>query len=109
MTTASLNVRAHGGPDQWPRLHTNSTIVSCTATPGSVGIGVNVIELITVPGVALGDAVVFISSSADLASITLTAYVSAANTVAILFTNNTAGAITPTAGATIRMAIIRPS
>ena len=109
MTTASLVVKPHGGPAQFPRIHTQVWEVTCTATPGAVGIGADVLEAITVSGVTLNDAILFISSSADMASVGLSAYVSAANTVQILFTNNTAGAITPTAGATIKMLIVRPS
>ena len=109
MSNTALAYAENGGTSQFQRYNSDVFHISVQTTPGSVGAGVDVIETITVPGVSLGDMVVGISSSADLASITLTAYVSAANTVKIVFANNTGGSITPTAGATIRIMIIRPT
>ena len=65
---------------------------SKTFDPASIASGANVTTTITVTGTDIGDAVVP-TFSLNLQAITLTAYVSAANTVTVVFQNGTAGAI----------------
>jgi hypothetical protein len=62
---------------------------------------------ITVPGVALGDHVISIAFSVDLAGITATAYVSAANTVSIR-TQNESGGVVDLAAASVSVLVGRP-
>jgi hypothetical protein len=63
---------------------------------------------LTVPGVALGDMVLGVSWGATISGLTVSAYVSAANTVTINIVNSTLAAIDPTA-TTLRLLIGRPS
>lgn len=61
----------------------------------------------TVAGAALGD-FVLVSFGVDLAGITVTAYVSAANTVAIRVQNESGGAV-DLASTTVRIAVLKPA
>lgn len=63
---------------------------------------------ITIPGVALGDIVLGVSFAVDLAGMTVTAYVSAANTVTIRAQNESAGTV-DLASTTIRIVVGKPS
>lgn len=63
---------------------------------------------ITVTGVALGDIVLGFSMGVDLAGITATAYVSAANTVSVRFQNESGGTV-DLASTTIKILVGRPS
>lgn len=65
---------------------------SATYDPASLADGVGATTTVTVTGAALGDYVT-VSFSLDLQGILLTGYVSAANTVAVRFQNETGGTI----------------
>lgn len=65
---------------------------SATFDPGSLIDAAGVTTTVTVTGAALGD-FALASFSLDLQGITVTAYVSAANTVAVRFQNETGGTI----------------
>jgi hypothetical protein len=62
---------------------------------------------VTVPGVALGDMVLAFSFGVSLQGMTVTAYVSAADTVSIRVQNESAGTI-DLASTTIRVLVGRP-
>ena len=109
MSNTVLLTKQMGGPTQLPRLFKEFFEISVQTTPGAIVTDHIATEVITVPGIGLGDICIGISSNSDLAGITLTAYVSAANTVAIVFANNTFATVTPTAGATVRMIFSRPA
>jgi hypothetical protein len=66
---------------------------TATYDPGSLADGAGVTTTVTVTGAALGDYVEGLSFSLDLQGITLTGYVSAADTVAVRFQNETTGAL----------------
>ena len=70
---------------------------SATFNPASLDDGVGETTTITVTGAALGDYAVS-SFSLDLQGITLTAYVSATNTVAVRFQNETTGTLNLSSG-----------
>lgn len=72
-----------------------------TLTPVSVGANTSAEQTFTVLGLQVGDFVdVNVANSAQTAGIGIVnARVSAANTLAIQFSNSTAGALTPVAGA----------
>lgn len=72
-------------------------------TPGLIAAGAKAQMTITVAGAALGW-MCTASYSVDLAGLTISAYVSAANTVTVVLTNNTGGGVTPTAASTVRCA-----
>lgn len=61
----------------------------------------------TVAGAAVGD-FVLVSFGVDLAGVTVTAYVSAANTVAIRVQNESGG-IVDLASTTVRIAVLKPA
>ena len=60
---------------------------------GSIADGNEEVTGVTVSGVALGDMVLGVASSVDVADLDLTANVTAANTVTVVVLNNTGGAI----------------
>lgn len=66
---------------------------SATWDPGSIADGDEEVKEITVTGVALGDFVTGVSFSLDVADLTLTAQVTAADTVTAQLSNNTGGAV----------------
>jgi hypothetical protein len=59
----------------------------------SVADGDEAVDTIAVPGVALGDIVLGVSASVDVADLNLTAAVTAANEVTVQVNNNTGGAV----------------
>lgn len=71
---------------------------SATWDPGAVSVGGEVSTAVTVNGAALGD-FALASFSLDLAGLTLSAYVSAANTVTVVLSNLTSGAVNLSSGA----------
>lgn len=81
--------------------------LSLTASPVAVAANTSAEQTFTVAGLAVGD-VVFVNKPTAQAGLGIVgARVSAANTLAITFANNTAGAITPTASETYRVGFIR--
>lgn len=66
---------------------------SATYDPPNLTTGSGATTTVTVTGCALGDFVTACSFSLDLQGITVTAYVSAANTVSVRFQNQTGGTL----------------
>lgn len=64
-----------------------------TIDVASLADGAGSTSTITIPGVALGDHVISIAAGVDLAGITVSGYVSAANTVALRFQNESGGTL----------------
>lgn len=83
----------------------NALSGSATYDPGSLADGAGVTTTVTVTGAALGDFAVA-SFSLDLQGITMTAYVSAADTVSVRFQNETTGAIDLASG-TLRARVLQ--
>ena len=79
---------------------------SATLDPASAATNTGNTNTITVPGANLGD-LVLVSFSLDLQGITLSAYVSAANTVSVRVQNGTAGTLDLASG-TVRGVVLRP-
>lgn len=104
-TTANKNSRINAV--SWRRVYDGVVAVTATWDPASVASKGSAIDTITVPGLALGDIVLGVSFSLDLAAILLGAYVSAANTLTVYLTNNTAGAVDLASG-TIRAVVAKP-
>lgn len=75
---------------------------SATYDPANLVDGAGVTTTVTATGAVLGDSVTSVSFSLDLQGITLTAWVSAADTVSVRFQNETGGAIDLASG-TIRV------
>lgn len=93
---ATSNVVANRGKQQYQGIYSDMWLVSGTDATVAPTTGIDVISTVTVPGVALGDAVGPIGLSVDAANMTVTGYVSAADTVKIVYANNTASTITLT-------------
>lgn len=83
-------------------------IVSVTLSPAAVGANTTTEQTFTVPGVRSTDFLMAVSKPTSQAGLGIAnERVSAANTVAITFSNNTAGAITPTASETYQLLMAR--
>lgn len=83
-------------------------VTETAISPGAILDGDEAAVTITVTGVALGDIVLGVSLSVDVADLSVTAAVTAANTVDIMYSNNTGGTVTPTASHTAKVLIGRP-
>lgn len=79
-----------------------------TLDVASLADGVGATSSITVPGAALGDFVSDISLSVSLAGISVTGYVSAADTVQVRFQNESGGTL-DLASATLRLVVKKPA
>lgn len=77
---------------------------SATFDPASLADGVGATTTVTVTGAALGDFVTGVSFSLDLQGITVTAWVSAANTVSVRFQNESGGTLDLASG-TLRVRV----
>jgi hypothetical protein len=76
--------------------------------PDSLADGAGDNDTIAVPGVALGDMVLGISLGVDLAGMTVTGWVSAANTVTVRFQNESGTNPLDLGAATIKVLVGRP-
>lgn len=85
----AINALAQIMQDAFPAPLTGALVYD----PPNLAAGDQDSTTITIAGIALGDIVLGASFSLDLQGITLSAYVSAANTVTVVFFNGTAGAI----------------
>lgn len=103
---AATSVTVRAGNDQFRGLFSNTWLVRATLDAGSLDDGAGETDTVTVPGVALGDMVLGASFSVDEAGLTITGYVSAANTVSLRIQNESGGTV-DLASATIRLAIAR--
>lgn len=79
---------------------------SATYNPPSLADGVGTTTTVTVTGVALADFVTSVSFSLDLQGITLTAYISGADTVSVRFQNESGGTLDLASG-TLRVVVAK--
>lgn len=110
MAVSGTVVFDNGGPGQLPLAYKRLWFVTATVDPASVATQVTGTDAITVNGVVLGDHVISkgFAVTGSEAAMAITAYVSAANTVTILYSNNTAGAIDLATG-TVKLVIGSPA
>ena len=78
---------------------------SATLDVASLADGAGATSTVTVTGAVLGDFVVGVSLGVDLAGITVTAYVSAANTVSVRVQNESGGTL-DLASTTVRVRVL---
>ena len=90
---AATAVVVRQGNDQFRGLFSDTWSVTCTLDAASLADGAGSSDTVAVPGVALGDIVIGFSFGVDLAGITATGYVSAANVVTIRLQNESAGTL----------------
>lgn len=105
MATAS-SVTTRRGNDQFRGLFSDTWAVTATLNPGSLADGAGETDDITIPGVALGDMVIGASLGVDLVGITVTGYVSAANTVKFRIQNESTATV-DLASSTLRIVVAR--
>lgn len=86
------------------RKQVSEFVGSATYDPASLVDGAGATTTVTVTGAALGDFVTGVSFSLDLQGISLTAYVSAADTVSVRFQNESGGTLDLASG-TIRVMV----
>ena len=103
---AATAVTARRGNDQFRGLFSDTWAVTATLNASSLADNVGETNTITVPGVKLGDIVMNVSMGVDVSGISITPYVSAANTVSIRFQNESGG-ILDLASTTIKCVVVR--
>ena len=105
MATASAVVTRRGN-DQFRGLFSDTWAVTCTLDAGNLIDGAGETDDVTVAGVALGDMVIGASLGVDLVGLTVTGYVSAANTVKFRIQNES-GSTVNLASATMKIVVVR--
>ena len=105
MATAS-SVTTRRGTDTFRGLFSDTWSVKATLNAGSLADGVGETDDVTVPGVALGDMVIGASLGVDLVGLTVTGYVSAADTVKFRVQNES-GSTVDLASTTLRLVVVR--
>lgn len=85
-----------------------SALIGPVLTPVSVAANTTAEQTLTVTGLLVGDFVNVIKPTAQAGLGIVNARVSAANTLAITFSNNTGSPIIPTAGEVYAIAVDRP-
>lgn len=84
-------------------------LMQAALTPSAVSANTTAEQTFTVTGLQVGDFIGGINKPTTQAGLGIVnARVSAANTLAIAFSNNTAGSITPTAGEVYTFQLVRP-
>jgi len=104
---SATSVVTRAGNDQFRGLFSDTWMVTATLDAGSLVNGAGETDDVTVPGVALGDMVIGASLGVDLVGLTVTGYVSAANTVNFRIQNESEATVN-LAAATLRIVVARP-
>ena len=105
MASATAVVSRRGN-DQFRGLFSDTWAVKATLDAGSLADGAGETDDVTVPGVALGDMVIGASLGVDLVGLTVTGYVSAANTVKFRIQNESEATVNLDS-AKLRIVIVR--
>ena len=105
MASATAVVSRRGN-DQFRGLFSDTWAVTATLDAGSLVNGAGETDDVTVPGVALGDMVIGASLGVDLVGLTVTGYVSAANTVKFRIQNESEATVNLDS-AKLRIVIVR--
>lgn len=106
---AATAVTVTQGRRQFSGMFTELFLVSATLNAGNLIDAAGETDTVAVPGVALGDIVLGAACfGVDLAGITVTGYVSAANVVSLRIQNES-GATVDLASATIKFFVGRPA
>ena len=105
MASATAVVSRRGN-DQFRGIFSDTWVVKATLDAGSLVNGAGETDDVTVPGVALGDMVIGASLGVDLVGLTVTGYVSAANTVKFRIQNESEATVNLDSS-TLRIVIVR--
>jgi len=103
---AASAVVVERGTKQFQGMFSEMWKVSATLDAGSLADGAGESDTVTVPGVALGDMVLGVSFGVSAAGVTVTGYVSAADTVTLRLQNESAGTV-DLASTTIKLVVAR--
>jgi hypothetical protein len=103
---SATSVTSRRGNDQFRGLFSDTWAVRAILDAGSLVDGAGETDDITIAGVALGDMVIGASLGVDLVGLTVTGYVSAANTVKFRIQNES-GSTADLASATLRLVVVR--
>ena len=106
-TTATV-ARVEQGNKQLQGAFVESWFATLTVDPASIAAGAEDTATFTIPGVALGDMVLGASLGVDLVGLTVTGYVSAANTVKFRIQNESTATV-DLASSTLKIVIGRPT
>jgi len=98
---ATGNILAEGNTDKLK-------LISIALSPALIVLNTTAEQTFTVPGLAVGDWVFVNKPTAQAGLGIVGCRVSAANTLAITFSNNTGSSITPTASQTYLILVMRP-
>ena len=107
MANATSVVVVKDGREQFQGVFDKVYEVRATIDVDSLSTGASDTDTVAVPGVALGDMVIGMSLGVSLAGIQATAYISAADTVTVVF-QNTTGSTVNLDSTTIKLVIGRP-
>ena len=89
MTSQAYRVAANAVNDHFLKVFSGRG----TWNAGSIADGDEAVDVITIPGVALGDMVLGVSTDITPADLVVSGFVSAADTVTVSFANNTGAAV----------------
>jgi hypothetical protein len=103
---AATAVTVRQGNDQFRGLFSDTWSVVCTLDAGSLADGVGETDTIAVPGVVLGDIVLCASFGVSVAGVTVTGYVSAADTVSLRLQNESTASV-DLASTTVKLVVVR--
>jgi hypothetical protein len=103
LTSVKINSNAR---QQFPGVFSNVTVASGVKDFGTIADGADAQDTIAIPGVAAGDMILGVSSSAN-DKLTLSGTVAAAGSVAITAVNNTGGSVTTTATAVYTVVVVK--
>ena len=103
---AATSVVVERGTKQFQGMFQEMWKVTCTLDAASLADGAGESDTVAVPGVALGDMVLGFSTGVDRAGITITGYVSAADTV-VLRVQNESGGTVDLASTTVKLVVAR--
>ena len=103
---AATAVTVRQGNDQFRGLFSDSWSVTCTLDAGSLVDGAGETDTIAVPGVVLGDIVLCASFGVSMAGVTVTGYVSAADTVSLRLQNESTATV-DLASTTVKLVVVR--
>ena len=103
---AATAVTSRRGNDQFRGIFTDTWSVTATLDTASILTTATTTDTVTIPGVALGDVVLGMSTGVSLAGLQRTAYVSAADTVTIV-TQNPTGSTVDLASTVIEVIVVR--
>ena len=90
---AATSVTSRRGNDQFRGMFSDTWVVTATLDAGSLVDGAGETDTVAVPGVALGDMVLGVSFAVSEAGMSVTAYVSAADTVSIRVQNESTATV----------------